>query len=37
MLSSRYGLNMKHFQAWEYSQEVTSMTEKTSQEEDPEV
>jgi len=28
---------MKHFQTLEYSQEVTSMTGKTSQEEDPEV
>jgi len=37
MLSSRCGLNMKHFHTWEYSQEMTSMTEKKSQEEDPEV
>jgi len=37
MLSSRCGLNMKHFQVSEYSQDMTSMSEKTSQEEDPEV
>jgi len=28
---------MKHFQTSEYNQEVTSMTERTSQEEDHEV
>jgi len=28
---------MKHFQVWEYGQDMTSMTEKTSQEEDPEI
>jgi len=28
---------MKHFQILEYSQDMTSMTEKKSEEEDPEV
>ena len=37
VLSSRCGPNMKHFQISEYSQEMTSMTEKKSQENDPEV
>jgi len=37
VLSSRCGLNMKHFQTLEYSQEMTLMTEKKSQEEEPEV
>jgi len=37
VLSSRCGLNMKHFQTSEYSQERTSMTERTSQEEDSKV
>jgi len=37
MLSWRCGLNIKHFQTLEYSQEMTLMTEKKSQEEDHEV
>jgi len=37
LMSSRCVLNMKHFQTSEYSQEMTSMTEKKNQEEDPEV
>ena len=37
MLSSRCNLNMNHFQTLEYSQEKTSMTERTSQEEDSKV
>jgi len=37
VLSSRCSLNMKHFQTLEYNQEMTSMTEKKSQQEEPEV
>jgi len=37
VLSSRCGLNMKHFHTLEYRQEMTSMTEKKSKEEEPEV
>jgi len=36
VLSPRCILNMKHFQNSQYSQEVTSLTEKTNQEEEPE-
>jgi len=37
LLNSRCGLNMKHLQTLEYSQEMSLMTEKKSQEEEPEV